>query len=592
MLPGPSTSGVEPSWKRISLSLERPYKDDHGESLPILFDITPEGERIYEPKETSSARLKDHLHRIFVERGLDFFELTNAQVADKEPKGTANLENGPLERKEYSLQPMNTEELYAMRMEILPQLFVALGEMSHAKELLNSLLTSSSGAQSPSQTSAHLSATLVKKPPPIISVEAFNAQLTVGGKDEALRKASFLFKSEADVMERSRAMGERYWVDALRIRRANWGLIPAPLPLGSATGKGADRTSKDFLISYGLEGSSPIFKRKAIASIAHHDASNEVIYPHRQHTRLRISVLSTSQPGTPRQVRSATLMDENTLDGSLRIAQQEIVEQEIFTLLSREAGNLPTASARVSERLIAIDVAQSAELRFELVETAIGSQDIADTTCDLIYHGLHILLLRRHAYAKLERVGATGVIRNLNSPSSPPPILQPIIDFLQYTAFCERLENEISKSVRALTAMGVSAVFVFRPVGETGPELLELLCERGREPTSGEALIRINSRHTVRLTFTAPSSLTAHLSQTTIILSSIPQLSQMLMDEIERSLLQCICDLGREKYGGTWFIDMNRCVARWEGCILSVTRIAFFHRLTQGLQKLPHLARR
>lgn len=119
---------------------------------------------------------------------------------------------------------------------------------------------------------------------------------------------------------------------------------------------------------------------------------------------------------------------------------------------------------------------------------------IADTTCDLIYHGLHILLLRRHAYAKLERAGATGVIRNLNSPSSPPPILQPIIDFLQYTAFCERLENEISKSVRALTAMGVSAVFVFRPVGETGPELLELLCERGREPISGEALIRINSR--------------------------------------------------------------------------------------------------
>lgn len=60
----------------------------------------------------------------------------------------------------------------------------------------------------------------------------------------------------------------------------------------------------------------------------------------------------------------------------------------------------------------------------------------------------------------------------------------------------------------------------------------------------------------------------------------MPQLSQMLMDEIERSLLQCICDLGGEKYGGTWFIDMNRCVARWEGCVLSVTKIAFFHRLT------------
>jgi hypothetical protein len=49
MPPGPSTSDVEPSWKKISLSLERPYKDDHGDSLPILLDITPEGERVYEP---------------------------------------------------------------------------------------------------------------------------------------------------------------------------------------------------------------------------------------------------------------------------------------------------------------------------------------------------------------------------------------------------------------------------------------------------------------------------------------------------------------------------------------------------------------
>lgn len=55
MLPGPSTSGVEPSWKKISLSLERPYKDDHGDSLPILLDITPEGERIYEPSVLKSV---------------------------------------------------------------------------------------------------------------------------------------------------------------------------------------------------------------------------------------------------------------------------------------------------------------------------------------------------------------------------------------------------------------------------------------------------------------------------------------------------------------------------------------------------------
>jgi mediator of RNA polymerase II transcription subunit 17 len=39
----------------------------------------------------------------------------------------------------------------------------------------------------------------------------------------------------------------------LKIRRENWGLIPAPLPPGSSMGKGADKSSKDFLISFGLE---------------------------------------------------------------------------------------------------------------------------------------------------------------------------------------------------------------------------------------------------------------------------------------------------------------------------------------------------
>lgn len=39
----------EPPWKKLKLSLERPYKDDNGEPLPELLDITPEGQHIYRP---------------------------------------------------------------------------------------------------------------------------------------------------------------------------------------------------------------------------------------------------------------------------------------------------------------------------------------------------------------------------------------------------------------------------------------------------------------------------------------------------------------------------------------------------------------
>lgn len=31
------------------LSLERPYKDDSGNPIPTIYDLTPQGEFIYEP---------------------------------------------------------------------------------------------------------------------------------------------------------------------------------------------------------------------------------------------------------------------------------------------------------------------------------------------------------------------------------------------------------------------------------------------------------------------------------------------------------------------------------------------------------------
>ena len=39
----------EPAWKKLRLSLERPYKDDSGQRIPVLYDLAPDGTRVYEP---------------------------------------------------------------------------------------------------------------------------------------------------------------------------------------------------------------------------------------------------------------------------------------------------------------------------------------------------------------------------------------------------------------------------------------------------------------------------------------------------------------------------------------------------------------
>lgn len=182
----------------------------------------------------------------------------------------------------------------------------AIGETSHAKELISLLLASTSATQPSSQPSptvnpttvSTVTATIVTKPPAIPSVQAFNAQLVVGGKDEALRKAADIFKTAAESMERGQVRGDKYWVDALKIRRANWGLIPAPLPFGSATGKGAEKTSKDFLISFGLEECMIRFWYYFCIERVSHSSSSTTTKSNRSYgyirNRLRCSCLSSS----------------------------------------------------------------------------------------------------------------------------------------------------------------------------------------------------------------------------------------------------------------------------------------------------------
>ena len=142
----------------------------------------------------------------------------------------------------------------------LKQPSIAHGEMSHARDLLSLLLSKSAlppseavGGGSHSLSANSISSSSVSKLSPIPSLRAFNARLVTGGKDDALRKASDVLHQAAERVERTASKSDKFWADALALRRANWSLIPAPLPPGSVTtGKGVDKTSRDFFISFGL----------------------------------------------------------------------------------------------------------------------------------------------------------------------------------------------------------------------------------------------------------------------------------------------------------------------------------------------------
>ncbi|KAF8558764.1 hypothetical protein OG21DRAFT_1503716 [Imleria badia] len=584
-------SGEAPEWKKTTLSLERPYKDDSGARIPVLLDITPEGEQIVEPIENPTTLLGDNLRRIFLERGVDFFERQDQlPIGDglvPPPRESSPVSEDGEHTADNTRLTMSPDQLFKMRMEITPQLFIALGEMTQARDLLCFLLSSTTPNRPspvPSLPPTSLTASIVSKPPAISSVDAFNAQLTIGGKDEALRKAADVFKQAASRLERSRLHRETYWVDALKTRKANWSLVPAPLPVWAPSGKGADRTSKDFLISFGLEESPKHFRRKAVAHLSTHETETSMLmFPHRQSARLRISLAITDSTGITHTAHNSDEFPENpSLETSLTGAQREIVDEEIFAVLIREASSLPTSSARVAERIIIIDVDHGTELRFEMVdinanlrETSCGPKTLS-ATCDLIHATLQALLLSMHADDKSKRVSAPGLERppTVADTQQSSELLQPVIDLLQYQQFCVRIKAELDKMVSALAHAGVPCTLRFHPVGETGQSLQRRLTGENVKRVGGEALLRIDESQTLRLTFLSPSSLIAHLPQATLPITSIPQLSQLLSDEVEKCLLTKLCESGSqysERFGGTWFVDMvsGKTIGRWEGCIVN-----------------------
>ncbi|KAI5893539.1 uncharacterized protein SCHCODRAFT_02501079 [Schizophyllum commune H4-8] len=484
---------------------------------------------------------------------------------------------------------MPYDDLVKLRQQIMPDLAIAMGEMSQARDLIALLLASHPAPTSsipndilpqlgqrppiPAQNAPELpkdvlTSTIVTKPPPIPSVQAFNAQLALGSKDEALRKASKLFKDAAEDMERSRIKEEKYFLNALKIRRENWGMVPAPLPLWMAQAKGSEKTAMDLLVCFGLEESPPAFRRQSIATMGSFEADTDPLnFPHRQRTRLRVTLTTTLPSGARVQSQNTITHapvdapalhaqeEASTLHGLIQQAQHEMVDREMFSVLVREAGHLPTAAAHVREKFIVIEAAQGVSLRFDMVdnETLLSNALATAPTptsptdagkCDLIYAALQALLLRQHAINKKRRLSPPGALcidpANPASTSSSstqpflpgtpylqhaPPILQPIIDLIQYAVFCDRIRGEMDRMARAVRAVGIPCGLRFDRVGELGVELTKMLGEEQviNRPVGGEGVLVVDNRHSIRFTFHSPSTLVAHLAQAQVSIATLPQ---------------------------------------------------------------------
>jgi mediator of RNA polymerase II transcription subunit 17 len=131
---------------------------------------------------------------------------------------------------------------------------------------------------------------------------------------------------------------------------------------------------------------------------------------------------------------------------------------------------------------------------------AVESQEATDGSviCDLIYFILHALLLRMHSQLRSLRLGRAGIPRSpgfLNTPRLP--LLQPIIDLLQYQSFCQRVQSEVDNMTGAIRTAGIPSTLRFTAVGESGKDLVKLLDEGSALKIGGEAILIIDNKYVI-----------------------------------------------------------------------------------------------
>lgn len=144
------------------------------------------------------------------------------------------------------------------------------------------------------------------------------------------------------------------------------------LPVTSGSHSGLRSVSRKFHSrSYATKSDQApvVFKRRAMAHLAVHDSEETpLLFPRHASTRLRVSLITTDVVGQQRVAHDTWHpSDQSDLYSLLRVARDEVIDQEIFSLLIKEAATLLTTTVSVSERLIVIEASQNSELRFELV---------------------------------------------------------------------------------------------------------------------------------------------------------------------------------------------------------------------------------
>ncbi|KAG9082091.1 hypothetical protein FS749_007123 [Ceratobasidium sp. UAMH 11750] len=582
-------------------------------------------------------------------------------TAPEEDGNVDNTQDIAEEEQEQKGSTLNPESLMQLRADMTQRLEEARYSMSTSLDLLNCLLavnllssdpTSTGGANATAGLAGLTSTPAIQSPPAPVtlapsvlalpttkpSVAVMNAQIGITTRDSGIRKAAGILRkaalSTAEEIERAGRGGSgpsqgryetSYWANSLRLRQACWALLPAPLPPGAGPAlKGSTRISKDILFGFALEGSAVGYRRLAFGLIPSNNSLKPpttddkpplLVFPQLQNRRLQVSLrINGKKYSCPVETSAETPQisgpragsTTQTLNNLMRDAQQEIVEQEIFSELIAQARYVGALVSQFSANILELDITQDTTLMFERVSTEEedmkNEPSITDPlepdviVCTLIRQLLIILLTRAHRGILLDGMTHSASVLPVNATTGVKkqvPILGPVINLLRYRAMVQRVDAELKKVLSGLGRAGVQATLTMSGVSEPAKAFVESLSryvdtsgDTQLQPgsiqrpdqslaLSGEALLRIEDRHLTQITFHSPTLLKLHVVQAQITVHDHGQLGDFLRADVAARVVQYIQDIGKDfiaksdprgsEFSKTWFVDpiAGYCIGRW-----------------------------
>ncbi|RUP14442.1 subunit 17 of mediator complex-domain-containing protein [Jimgerdemannia flammicorona] len=280
-------------------------------------------------------------------------------------------------------------------------------------------------------------------------------------------------------------------------------------------------------------------------------------------------------------------------------AQWTIFDAELFQEVLREARTI--AGVRMVENQAVLPIDERHELILEYLDAddadPSSTSPTGNPTSQTVNLALRLLLSRQHKHNLLHRrdrllssisssaAAAVPVARpggprvTVGGPTGPgvggaPPaaqaamptgILVPTLNWLKFWAMCERVRGVVETLVRPMCGVGgmemrvhfekLNGGRVADAVG-AGPTLASLERETGWGGAIGEVgmvvVVGVVKGPSLRFTLRNPTTILAHLPQTTLTLTSLTEFKDLITREINLMSLRIVCDEANDVLRYKW----------------------------------------